>query len=327
MLAARLYGPRDLRVEEVPEPRAPRGWVLVKVDACGICGTDKAFYTGTYPLFKAPLIPGHEVIGEVVEGPEELLGKRVVLEINYACGSCIVCRSGWYTHCPRKKTLGIDFDGGMAEYVVAPSWAVHPVDLDPLKAVFVEPLAAVLNAFTTAPPEPTSKVAVLGTGTIALLAAQVLRRIASDVVVVHRQGSPKAGIFEKLGFKAMTLQEAKRYAGENTSWRLGFDAVFEATGSPQGLEQAVALTRPRGKIYLKSTTGLPSSFNQTLAVVKELQIICTRCGRANEFREAIKLLQTGKVEVVVSSVKPLTEAKEAFEEALKREAFKVVVKP
>jgi len=144
MDALRLYGPRDLRLEDVPIPEPPRGWALVRTEAAGICGTDKAFYLGTYPLFKSPLVPGHEVVVRVVEGPEGLLGKRVVAEINFACGRCRLCRSGLYTHCPRKRTLGIDFDGGMAEYFVSPVEALHAAErLDPVAGVAVEPLAAV----------------------------------------------------------------------------------------------------------------------------------------------------------------------------------------
>lgn len=121
MLAARLYAPWKLLVEDVERPEPPRGWALIRSVAVGICGTDKVFFTGTYPLFKSTIVLGHEVVGVVEEGPSDLEGKLVTAEINSPCWRCYYCRSGLYTHCPHKKTLGIDFDGGLAEYFIAHS--------------------------------------------------------------------------------------------------------------------------------------------------------------------------------------------------------------
>lgn len=327
MKAARLYAPRDLRVERVPEPEVPRGWVLVRSRAVGICGTDKAFYRGTYPLFKSPLTPGHEVSGEVVEGPGDLVGRRVVSEINFACMECEACRLGLYTHCPYRKTLGIDFDGGMAEYFAAPAWAVHTHDLPHEKAFAAEPLAAVLNAFSQYPLRPRALVAVLGTGFMALLSAQVARLMGARVVVVAREGSVKARLFDRLGFRVASLGEAERIGRSEGLAGLGYDVVVEATGSNEGAAAAVRLARPRGVVHLKSTPGGEARIPQTLAVVKELRLVGTRCGTSREFRDALRLLSNGSVEVPVTAEYSLDEAREAFERALGRDAFRVLVKP
>ncbi len=326
MLAAVMHGPRDVRVEEVPEPRVPEGWALVRSRAVGVCGTDKAFYRGTYPLFKKPLVPGHEVSGEVVEGPVWLAGRRVVSEINFACLRCEVCRAGLYTHCPYKKTLGIDFDGGMAEYFAAPVWALHPHDLPHDVAFAAEPLAAVLNAFAQYPPRPGWRVAVVGTGFIALLAAQVLAHEGFEPVIVAREGSSKAERLEAMGFRVLGFQEALE-EGRRSWSRLGYDMVFEATGTNEGLRAAIALARPRGVVHLKSTPGGEACFNQTLAVVKELRLIGTRCGSHVEFRRALELLGSGAVKPVVDARVSLREAPRAFEEAMKPGVFRVVVEP
>jgi len=134
--AVLLHGDRRVEVGDIPVPRPPKGWALVRSELSGICGTDKAFYTGSYRLFKSPLVPGHEVVGVVVEGPEGLVGRRVVSEINFPCWFCSYCRSGMYTHCPSKRTLGIDFDGGMAEFFIAPVEALHEFRLEPELGVF-----------------------------------------------------------------------------------------------------------------------------------------------------------------------------------------------
>ncbi|MCE4611218.1 MAG: alcohol dehydrogenase catalytic domain-containing protein [Desulfurococcales archaeon] len=326
MKAALLKAPRHLRVEDLQDPEPPEGWALVRSRAVGICGTDKAFYRGTYPLFKKPLVPGHEVSGEVVEGPRDLVGVSVVSEINFSCWSCLACRSGLYTHCPRKKTLGIDFDGGMAEYFIAPITALHRHSLKHEVAFAAEPLAAVLNAVNLRPPRRGWSVAVIGTGFIAFLTAQVLRLQGFEPLVVGRPDSPKKGVFEKMGFEVLTLEEALE-RGRRAWSGLGFDMVFEASGSNEGVKAAVALARPRGVVHLKSTPGGMAELPQTLAVVKELELVGSRCGTFREFREALRLLEEGAVKVPVTAEYPLAEAREAFERSLGRDAIKVLVKP
>ncbi|MEB3816747.1 MAG: alcohol dehydrogenase catalytic domain-containing protein [Desulfurococcales archaeon] len=327
MRAAVLFGPRDLRVVDVDRPSPPRGWALVRSVAVGICGTDKAFYRGSYPLFKRPLIPGHEVSGVVVEGPDDLVGASVVSEINFACGECPLCRAGLYTHCPHRRTLGIDFDGGMAEYFIAPAGALHVHGMPHERAFAAEPLAAVLNAFSQEPPREGWSVAILGTGFIALLAAQVLRLRGFEPVIVAREGSRKAGRLRSMGFRVVGFEEAVEIGRSETWSGLGFDMVFEATGSNEGVRLAVKLARPRGVVHLKSTPGGEAPLPLTEAVVKELRLIGTRCGTFREFREALKLLSSGAVEPVVDASYPLEDAVEAFERSLEGDTFRVIVKP
>ena len=315
MKALLLRGPREVEVADLPEPEPPAGWSLVRTELAGICGTDKAFYRGTYPLFKRPLVPGHEVVGVVEEGP--LRGLRVVSEINFADLTCEYCRSGLYTHCPYKKTLGIDFDGGMAEYFTAPNYALHPFDGPPELGVFVEPLAAVLNAFAIRPLRPGERVAVIGVGNMALLAVQVLRLLgASEVAVVARRESRR--------LKALAGLADATYIDEAPASR--FDLVFEASGDPRALDVAVSAARPRGAVHLKSTPGSPAAFNSTLAVVKEVAIVGSRCGTFREFREAMALLLSGKVKPALDAVYPLEEGRRAFEES-QGDVFKIAVRP
>lgn len=328
MLAARLYGPRRLVVEDVGHTEPPHGWAVVRSVAVGICGTDKAFYSGTYPLFKKPLVPGHEVSGVVEEGPEELKGKLVVSEINFPCGKCSYCRAGLYTHCPYKKTLGIDFDGGLAERFTAPLNALHVVEsLDPVLATEVEPLAAVLNAVEQYPLPATALPVIIGSGNLALLTAQVLRLMGFDPLIVARPGSPKAARLAGMGFRVVDAEEARRVAREATLEGLGFDAVFEASGDPGALNLAVELARPRGLVHVKSTPGSPVSLNMTTAVVKELRLVGTRCGTFREFEKAIELLKRRAVTPLITSVfDGIESAPEAFEKSFDRREFKVVIR-
>jgi len=215
MLAARLHGAYDLSVEDVKIPRIRKNWVLIKVDAVGICGTDKAFYKGTYRLFKKPLIPGHEICGKVVEVgknvPKDILDKKVVTEINITCGKCWFCTHSLFTHCPYRETLGITVDGGMAEYVLTPYRNVHEVKLEP--------------------PLPGSNIAILGSGNIGLLSLQVLKLYSplNTVVVVHKN-SPKVIFTRKLKEDyVITFEEAMELKKKITPEGEGYDYVVEAT--------------------------------------------------------------------------------------------------
>lgn len=329
MRAAVLHAPGDLRVEDVPVPRPGPGEVLIRVKEVGICGTDKAFYKGTYRPGKFPIIPGHEVAGVVEavgEGVDESwVGARVTSEINFPCGRCWFCRNGMYTHCPYRRVLGITVDGGFAEYFVAPVGALHRIDgLTWAQGAYVEPLAAVVEMIQTQPPPEGGRVAVIGTGNMGLLSIQVLRLHAPEVLVaVTRPGSPKAGMARELGADIVTdtggVEEVVR---EVTPEGAGFDYVVETTGSPQGLDLAVRLVRPRGVIASKSTHGAPVSFDYTALVVKEARIVGSRCG---PFEPAIRLIREGLVRVdpLITSRFRLGEAPEAMEASFRRDQVKV----
>lgn len=329
MKALVLHGPGDLRLEEVPDPIPAGEWIRIRVKRVGICGTDKAFYKGSYPLQRKPLIPGHEIAGIVdmvgSNAPVDLVGKQVTTEINIYCRKCWYCRHGMPTHCPYRTTIGISRDGGMAEYVITRHDLVHVTDnLTMLETVFVEPLASLVEMVEMAPIQPMSFVAVIGVGTIGLLALQIAKLYNPQLLVaVTRPDSPKAALAERLGADmVLTYSEALEIARKETPEGQGFDYVVEATGSPQGLDMAIRLVRPRGVVAAKSTHGSPVSFNYTLMVVKEAKIIGSRCG---PFDKAIKLLEKKKINVesLVTSTYKLDEGIEAFRKSFERDQVKV----
>ncbi|MEM0482241.1 MAG: alcohol dehydrogenase catalytic domain-containing protein [Nitrososphaerota archaeon] len=332
----RLYSPRDLRVEEAPEPKLGRGEVLIRVERAGICGTDKALYKGTYRPRKLPLILGHEVTGTVVEaggGSEEaraLIGSRVVTEINLNCGNCWYCRNGLPTHCPYRETIGISIDGGFAEYVKSRVDIVHVVDdLTPTQAAFIEPLAAVVEMLELAPPPRSSNIAVIGVGTIGLLAIRLISETCEPrlLVAVTEAESPKKGIAREMGahhtFSANELSdEIKTLTPEG----LGFDYVVEASGTIQGFREAVEIVRPRGIIALKSTHGIPATIDLTKLVVDEVTVAGSRCG---PFEKAIDIMRRRLVPVerLVTSEYPLERGPEAMEKSLDKGEVKIHLIP
>ncbi len=324
MKACVLYAPRKISVDDIPVPTLPRRWVLVKVKLVGICGTDLALYQG-YIIRKLPLVPGHEVVGVIddvgPEVPRDLIGHKVVFEINVTCGECEYCKSGLYTHCINRKAIGLDIDGGMAEYVAVPATNVHIVDdLKDEDAVLIEPLAALVNAVEELPRSIT-KVAVLGQGPLAFLAAQLLKAYGLDVTVIGKAGD-RLRYFEKLNVELLTLNDVEQL-------RDVYPAVLEATGSPSGIRYAIRLVKPRGIILAKSTHGQDTSIDYTSLVIKEVKLVGTRCGIRRHWIEAIRLVRTGLVKpsLAITNVFSLDEVEKAFTCALEKKGLKVVIKP
>lgn len=334
MKALVLYSPGVLRLAEVPEPKLSDNQVLIKVERSGICGTDKAFYKGTYIPAKMPIILGHEVSGRVVDvggSPDtdkSLIGARVTTEINFYCGKCWYCRNGLPTHCPYRETLGISVDGGFAEYVVSRRDLIHVVDdLTPLQAAFVEPLAAVVEMVELAQPQRNSNIAVIGVGTIGLLALGLLSKLYEPglLVAVARPGTPKKNIALDMGAHEVVSEgELAEVVAKNTPEGAGFDYVVEASGTPEGLQIAAEIVRPRGVIAVKSTHGIPTKIDLTKLVVREVSLVGSRCG---PFKKAIKLLRekTVRVDRLVTSEFPLSKGVEAFEKSFERGEIKVHV--
>jgi alcohol dehydrogenase len=325
-----LHAPGDLRLERVEDPRPGPGEVLIRVRRAGICGTDKAFYKGTYRLLKSPLIPGHEVVGEVVEVgvgvDKSLVGCRVTSEINLYCGKCAYCLTGLKTHCPYREVIGITRDGGMAEYMVTRADVVHSVEgLSDAQAAFVEPLAAVVEMLELAPIASGDTVAIVGSGAIAILSARLISTVAKPrlLMAIVRRDSPKARYLEKSGVDELVpLDEALEYTRRKTVEGQGFDYVVEASGSPEGLQLAVELVKPRGVIAAKSTHGALVPVDITKLVVKEAKIVGSRCG---PFKRAIELLKRRIVEIedLVTSVYSLDQGVEAFKKSFERDQVKV----
>jgi threonine dehydrogenase-like Zn-dependent dehydrogenase len=301
---------------DVPLPQPPTGEALVRVRVAGICSTDLELCRGYYPYAG---VPGHEFVGEVVAAPggAEWVGKRVVGEINAACGQCDACRAGRRHHCENRTVLGITArDGAFAEYLALPLENLHavPAGLADEVAVFTEPLAAALEIQEQAQIRPGMRVVVIGAGRLGLLVAQTLALTGCDLSVVARQPRPRA-LLEARGIRAVTMDEvpAKRA-----------DLVVEATGSPEGFEQAARAVRPAGTIVLKSTYAGNLTVNMSKLTVDEITLVGSRCG---PFAPALRLLEMGLVDprAMIDARYPLDEAIAAFEHAGRKGVLKVLV--
>ena len=303
-------------------PQPPPGEVRVRTTLAGICNTDLEVIGG-YAGFQGVL--GHEFVGIVDQAPDpELIGKRVVGEINAACGECDTCRAGRPTHCPQRTALGIrERDGALAEYFCLPAGNLHlvPDEIPDQVAVFTEPLAAACQILEQVHIRPSDRVVVLGDGKLGLLVAQVLALTGCDLIVVGRHPEKLAILSNALGGRAGIATQLGEEVQPTSS-----DLVVECTGRPEGFRAARRLLRPRGTLVLKSTYhGLVPTDLSSL-VVDEIQVVGSRCG---PFPAALRLLARELVDVtpLIAAEYPLDQARAAFEHASRRGTLKVLVRP
>ncbi len=315
MLAVHLEG-GVVEVRDLPQPVRPEGFAVIRLLLGGICNTDLELQRGYYGFSGTP---GHEFVGEVVAADStELIGKRVVGEINLACGICSWCARGLGRHCPQRTVLGIvRHPGAFSEFLTLPERNLHVVpDGIPLEAaVFVEPLAAACEILDQVSLSPGAEVAVLGDGKLGLLVAQVLHAHGCAV----RQFGKHA---EKLSISAARGIQTDLIGGELPT--AAFPFVVDATGSHDGLKTAVRMVEPRGTVILKSTVHGEVAIDTAPVIVNEITLVGSRCGR---FEPALKLLESGAIDVasLVSERLPLSEATRAFALAAQTGMLKVLL--
>ena len=290
--------------EDIPMPVQKAGESLVKIRMCAVCNTDKEVRKGYRPDFRG--VMGHEFVGEVLDSPvKDLLKKRVVGELNAACGKCIYCKTGRPTHCDSRRVLGMsDKDGAFAEYMTIDTDLLHviPDGLPDEIAIFTEPLAAALEILTQIHISPDKNAAVLGDGRLALLTAQVLALTGIDLTVIGKHPE-KLELFKPFA-KVVTQGEQE-----------GYEYVAECTGSETGLPSALELVRKKGTVILKSTYAGKLSLDMSMVAVNEITIVGSRCG---PFEPALKLLLEGKVKLPPIELYDLMD----FEKAFASRAFK-----
>ena len=296
-------------------PPASAERALVRVRLAGVCSTDLQLLKG-YMDFRG--VPGHEFVGEVHEGPAEWLGKRVVAEINFGCGRCEACGRGLQRHCPTRQVMGIlDADGSFAEYLAVPLANLHAVPdaVSDEAAVFTEPLAAAFEILEQIPVKPGIQAVVLGDGKLGLLCAFVLHQAGAAVTVVGRHDS-KLALARKAGMRAVNLSDWQPQA---------VDLVVEATGSPAGLQRAIAAVRPRGTLVLKSTLAEDHTLSLAPLVINEVTVVGSRCG---PFPPALAALAHDRIPVsaLIEAAYPLSAGLQALNHAGQRGARKVLLR-
>ncbi len=328
MRAVRLQAVGRIELAKVPDPSPGPGEVLVRVEAAGICGTDRHLFKGEFPC-APPVTLGHEFAGEVIgcgEGVTLPLGTRITCDPNIACGACDHCLRGRVNLCARNIAIGIHRDGGFAERAVIPAHrAIAVPDLHPHHAAFAEPLACTLHGIDLGAPVPGHRVLILGGGVIGLLAVQLARNAGAEVTLVTRHPA-KRETAQRLGATHTAATEAEARA------RLpqGADLVLECAGVAATVEMAPRLARSGGRVVVLGV--LPQGETVRIEpfdlLFREIQLLHSFINPFTQARAAA-MLTTGQVDVapLISRIIPLSEAPEAIARPALPGDVKVLVVP
>jgi len=319
MKALRFFG-NTLELVEIPPPNRETE-ALIRVTRSGICNTDLEIVRG-YAGFQGTI--GHEFVGVVERADDamELIGKRVVGEINAGCGTCELCLAGDPRHCPTRTVLGIvGRDGAHAEFLNLPSRNLIevPDNVSDEQAVFAEPLAAANGIAEQVDIGNETRVAVIGDGKLGLLCAMTMALRSPHVTLIGKHKS-KLDIAEKRKIRGIVLDDI------SSAFDRRFDVVVEASGSESGFATALDLVRPRGKIVLKSTFHGTPTWQASRVVVDEVTIVGSRCGR---FAPAIDMLANGSIDVadMIDDEFPLSNGIAAMDRAAEKGTLKILLAP
>lgn len=315
MLAAVLYKPEDIHIEKRNIKKPGSRDVLIKVKACGICGTDSHIYYGRFPVPNLPYIQGHEFSGEVVDIGGEVqtakIGDRVTADINISCGKCYFCHMGQKLFCPSIKQIGVHIDGAFAEYITVPEDQIHhlPDNLSWKYGAYVEPLACVLRGQERLNIQPGSTVAIIGAGPMGLAHTIISNLKGAAKVIVSEVDLSRLEKARKVGADVVinvNSADPIDIVKKETEGR-GADYVIEAVGSIPTYTQAFQMVRRGGNLLVfgaaPATAEMPIKPFEIYS--KELTIVSSYAGTYQTWTQAINLLSSGKFdpsEIITDSI-------------------------
>jgi len=336
--AAVFYGPKDVRLEDVPEPEIRDGSVKVKVDWCGICGTDLHEYLAG-PIFippqgsphpitgeTLPLTLGHEFAGEVVEVGNDVdgvsAGDKVAIEPVFRCGECAACLRGATNLCEKLGFYGLmGGGGGMSEFAVMPSYMIHqlPEGLTSEQGALVEPIAVGLRAVRRAGFREGQSALVFGGGPIGAVTVQCLKAAGAGQIMVAELSEARKKKALDIGADAVIdprEEDVVEKVKELTDGE-GAEHSFDAAGIQVTLETALHATRKGGTVTIISIWEGPVQINPNDIVLSELNVVGTICYTPEDFADTIAMLKDGSIETegIITERIPLSDVvKGGFDE-------------
>jgi L-iditol 2-dehydrogenase len=342
MKALLLSQYRHLELIDLAVPVPGRDEVLIRVAACGICGSDVHGYDGFSGRRIPPLVMGHEAAGTIAATGEDVKGlaegDRVTLDSTVYCGECPPCRSGKINLCDRRQVLGVSCGdyrraGAFAEFVVAPARIIHrlPQTLSFSDAALLEAVAVALHAVSLVPVPPGSTALVVGAGTIGLLLQQALRVAGCSRVFVTDVDPTRLQLSRELGATA-TLSSGTELAPQilQLTNGLGVDIAIEAVGNSATVNAAIDSVRKGGSVVLVGNISPEVTLPLQKVVTRQI-LLQGSCASAGEYPRAIELVssQAIRVKPLITAVAPLAEGPQWFERLYAREPnlMKVVLTP
>jgi (R,R)-butanediol dehydrogenase/meso-butanediol dehydrogenase/diacetyl reductase len=343
------HGNKDLRLETVPEPSPSRGDVKLRVDFCGICATDIEEYLYGPNFISAepnpltgrsvPLTTGHEITGTVVETGEGVhdveVGQRAVFNGILTCGECFWCESGQTQQCRSMTAVGFGVDGGLTEYLVWPASHIVPLPENVIskEAALTEPASVASHAVKRANVSPGDRVAVLGVGTVGMLAMQIAKSKGAEVFAVDtRQMS--LDMARDLGADAVIKADdpdvGDRLMGLTDG--IGPDKIIDAAGGPQTPTLAVDWVRTGGRVVLVAIYTARAEIDFNTVVGTEKEIIGSIAYDQDDVEEVVRLISSGalKTQPLISGVIGLDEVIDVgFQRMMAptKDIFRILVAP
>ncbi|RFB15322.1 2,3-butanediol dehydrogenase [Bacillus sp. HNG] len=347
MKALRWYKAKDLRLENIQEPKAKKGEVKLKVEWCGICGSDLHEYT-VGPIFipaetphpltgdKAPIVMGHEFSGQVVEIGEGVtrvqVGDRVAVEPIYSCGECEACKQGKYNLCDKMGFYGLSGGGGgFSEFASVPEHMLHklPETVSYEQGALVEPAAVALHAVKQSKLQVGDKAAVFGTGPIGLLVIEALKAAGATEIYAVELSEQRRQKAEELGAIGINPHNGDVVEQIQQLSNGGVDVAYEVTGVPPVLVQAINSTKYNGETMIVSIFETEASIHPQNIVMKE-RTVTGIIGYRDVFPAVISLMAKGYFPAEKLVTKRITlddVVTEGFEGLLKeRNHIKILVK-
>ncbi|WP_027151477.1 zinc-dependent alcohol dehydrogenase family protein [Mesorhizobium sp. WSM2561] len=307
MRAVRLEGVGSIVLRDVNKPVAGPDDLLVRIEACGVCGTDRHLFHGEFPC-TPPVTLGHEfsgiveAIGTAVSGFS--VGDRVTGDPNIACGRCPHCHAGRTNLCHNLVAIGIRRDGGFAEYVVLPHKQAFllPNDLKPTHGAFCEPLGCCLHGLDLAQVRPGSSVAVLGGGVIGLLTVQLARLAGATTIILSTRQTSRRALAKELGATVtvdpIACDIIDTVVGPSGLMPGGVDVVFECAGVRETVEQSMRLARAGGTVVVVGVMpqGMKAEFEPFDLLFRELRVLGSFLNPFTH-RRAADLIASGAIEI------------------------------
>ncbi len=344
MKALLLTAPSQLELVDFPDPQPAPDEVLVRIRACGICGSDIHGWDGSTGRRRPPLIMGHEASGEIVEtgalvdGWKE--GERVTFDSTISCGQCGYCRNGQVNLCENRRVVGVApveyrQHGAFAEYIALPARILYrlPETLPFDHAAMVEPVSIAVHAVQRVKIAPTDTVVVVGSGMIGLLVVQALRWAGAKRIIAVDLESKRLALARELGATDTLQSDQCDVPGEvaRLTEGRGADLAFEVVGISPTLQLALACLRRGGSAVLVGNLAAKTDFPLQAVVTRELTIHGT-CGSAGEYPLCLDLIARGVIRVapMISAIAPLDEGADWFSRLSAKDGsqhMKVILQP
>jgi L-iditol 2-dehydrogenase len=343
MKALLLSKYRSLEIAEMPTPAAGAGEVLIRVGACGICGSDVHGYDGSSGRRIPPIVMGHEAAGRIaavgagVTGLAE--GDRVTFDSTIYCGACGYCKRGEVNLCDHRQVLGVscgDYSraGAFAEFVAVPARVVYklPDSISFAEAAMLEAVAVAIHAVSLADIFAESTALVVGAGTIGVLILQALRAAGCRRVFVSDVDATRLKLAKELGATDVLLADKKDVVPEisQRTGGVGVDVAMEAVGRDETVNSAIASVRKGGTVVLVGNISPSATLPLQKVVTRQIRLQGS-CASAGEYPQAIALMATGAIRVkpLITAIAPLAEGPQWFERLYAREPnlLKVVLTP